>query len=77
MAAVPRSHAQAPSPPHDGSFPNCLYVFRNDFQFNEKDLEKVRSIILKHRDILKDEIEEISAGDIPTNYQVSVFGFRV
>jgi DNA-binding transcriptional ArsR family regulator len=50
---------------------------RNDFRFREDDLEKVRTTILKHRDLLKEELKEICADDIPTNYQVSVLGFRV
>lgn len=50
---------------------------RNDFRTRKEDLEKVRKLILRHRDELRKELNSISAKDTPPNYQVSVFGFRV
>jgi DNA-binding transcriptional ArsR family regulator len=50
---------------------------RNDFRFKQEDLETVRATILKHRDLLRAELDEICADGKCTNYQASVFGFRL
>jgi DNA-binding transcriptional ArsR family regulator len=50
---------------------------RNDFRFREENLEDIRKLILKHRDELRKELNNLSETDLPPNYQVSIFGFRV